>query len=58
MRVLVGCCCGFELLECDLFLVAWDVVGGGGKVEVSVVMSMGSGVIVLCSFVLDTWIVV
>ena len=50
----MGCCCGFELLECDLFLVAWDVVGGGGKVEVSVVMSMGPDAIVLCSFVLDT----
>jgi len=43
VRVLVGCCGGFEL-ECDRFLEGWDIVGGGA-VDNSVVMSMGSGAI-------------
>jgi len=41
VRFLVGCCWGFGL-ECDRFLE-----GGGGAVEGSVVMSMGSGAILV-----------
>jgi hypothetical protein len=46
VRVLVGCCWGFEW-ECDRFLE-----GGGGTAGLSVVISMGPGAIVFVCFCL------
>jgi hypothetical protein len=46
VRVLVGCCCGFEY-EWERFLDPWDVEGGlveaGGSIEETI--SMGSDAI-------------
>lgn len=47
VRVLVGCC--FEW-EWDRFLLDWD---GGAVEEFSVVVSIGSGAIVLMFFGID-----